>query len=73
MYTCDTWNMTKTKEIDRHGNVSYRIEMDGQHIGQIRKMCGGRWQVEATTRDGYIVKPSVKAGMQWLQWYLGQN
>jgi hypothetical protein len=34
-------NTTQTRQVDRFGNVSYRIERDGQHIGTVHKTSGG--------------------------------
>ena len=60
--------MTRTKEIDRNGNVSY-IVRDGERIvGRILK-TGSGYQVERLPFDSYVPVRSIKAGMDWLAQY----
>jgi hypothetical protein len=55
--------MTKTRQVDEFGNVSYEVREDGQVLGVIAKTCSA-WQVEPGG-DSYVPVRSVKAGMEW--------
>lgn len=57
--------MTKTRQVDEFGNVSYEIRRDGEPFGRIAKTCSG-WQVESTP-DFYVPVRSVKVGMEWFE------
>lgn len=59
--------MTKTRQVDEFGNVSYAIRNDGgTEAGQILKTCGG-WRAEMPDGNWCPVR-SVRAGMEWLAW-----
>jgi hypothetical protein len=60
--------MTKTKEVDRFGNVSYTVRDGERIIGRIIKASSG-YQVERLPFDSYAPVPSIKAGMDWLARY----
>jgi hypothetical protein len=52
-------NATQTRQVDRFGNVSYRIERDGEHIGTVHKTCSG-YQAEPVGVDYYMNASSIK-------------
>jgi hypothetical protein len=56
--------MTKTRQVDEFGNVSYAVANDdGTPAGVIAKTCSG-WAVMLS--EGYVPVHSVEAGMSWL-------
>jgi hypothetical protein len=57
--------MTKARQVDEFGNVSYEVREDGQVLGVIAKTCSA-WQVEPSD-DSYVPVRSVKAGMEWFE------
>ena len=54
--------MTKTRQVDEFGNVSYEVRDGGAVVGRIAKTCSG-WQVELP--ESYVPVRSVTAGMEW--------
>jgi hypothetical protein len=60
--------MTKTREVDEFGNVYYVVRDDSEaEIGRINKTCSA-WQVDLP--GGWAPVRSVKAGMEWIEWWL---
>lgn len=55
--------MTKTRQADEFGNVSYVVRDGDQVLGVIAKTCSG-WQLELPDAS-YVPVRSVKAGMEW--------
>lgn len=48
---------TQTREVDRFGNVSYRIDRDGVTIGTVVKTSSG---YDAEYRDNYVPTRSIR-------------
>jgi hypothetical protein len=61
-------NISRTKQVDRNGNVSYRVTRDGVHLGDVVKLASGKHRPESVNGthgpDG-----TIKAGVEWLNIY----
>ena len=60
--------MTRTKEVDEFGNVSYTVREGERVIGRIYKMNAGSYRPERLDQS-YGPNGSIKAGMEWLDRY----
>jgi hypothetical protein len=60
--------MTRTKEVDEFGNVSYTIRDGERIVGRIYKMNAGSYRPYLLD-ESYGPNGSIKAGMEWLARY----
>jgi len=60
--------MTKAKEVDEFGNVSYVIRDGERIIGRLYKMGSGSYRPERLDQS-YGPNGSIKGGMDWLARY----
>ena len=58
--------LTKTREVDTFGNVSYVVQdSTGRLVGRIYKMNAGSYRPERLD-ESYGPNGSIKHGMEWL-------
>jgi hypothetical protein len=57
---------TRTRQVDRFGNVSYAITRDGQPIGTVLKTSTGYLAI-TPTRSAARRTTSIKRGVAWLE------
>jgi hypothetical protein len=57
---------TRTRLVDSNGNVSYRIEADGKHLGDVLKMCSG-YMAETPGGAASGNLGSIRRSVEWLQ------
>lgn len=57
--------ITRTKNVDGNGNVSYRIERGGEHLGDVLKTGSASYRPELPSGD-FGPNASITRGIDWL-------
>lgn len=63
-----TAEITRTKNVDSNGNVSYRVTRDGVHLGDVLKLASGKYRPELVSGD-HGPDGTLKDGVAWVTTY----
>jgi hypothetical protein len=58
-----------TKHTDRHGNIYYSVTLNGDPIGTVWKVAGGRWKAEHPAGGFSPIKKSLTQAVETLEFW----